>query len=219
MNGIHGKPRPADAAPATEGRMIRWADHYDLFVRLLTLGRDRSIRSMTIELAQIQAGDSVLEVGCGTGTVTLAAKAKAGASGRVAGIDPAPEMIQVARAKAARAGAEIDFRVAAIETLPFPDASFDVVVSSLMMHHLPPDVKRQGVAEVRRVLKPGGHLFVIDFQRPKSLWGHLSASVAVHSMADDSMTVLPPMLRSAGFRDVQTGDTRFGYLGYVRAGV
>lgn len=219
MNVMHRKPHTTEPAPETSGRLIRWANHYDTFVRVLTFGRDRAIREMTVDMARIQSGDSILEVGCGTGEVTLAARARAGSSGRVCGIDPAPEMIDVARSKAMRAGVAIDFRVGVIEALAYPDASFDVVLSSLMMHHLPPDVKRQGLAEVRRVLKPGGHLFVLDFQRPKTFFGRLSVGVAIHSMTDTSITDLPGMMRSAGFTDVQSGDTRIAYLGFVRGTV
>src|SRR3954452_10802058 len=104
-----------DAAPATRGNVIHWAGHYDQVVSLLTLGRRRRLRAMTIALACIRAGDRVLEVGCGTGDVALAACAPAGPRGSVSGIDAGLEMIAVARAKAARAGAVIDFRVEPIE--------------------------------------------------------------------------------------------------------
>jgi len=74
---------------------------------------------------------------------------------RVYGIDAVPAMIAVARRKANQAGRAIDYQVAAVEALPFPDAISDVVVSSLMMHHLPDDLKGRGLAMIRRVLKPG----------------------------------------------------------------
>ena len=72
------------------------------------------------------------------------------------GIDASLEMIEVAKKKSGRVGADIDFRVALIEAIPFPDASFDLVTSSLMIHHLPPDLKLTGLTEVHRVLEPGG---------------------------------------------------------------
>ena len=135
-----------DSAPATRGAVIRWAGHYDQVVSLLTLGRRAQLRKMTIALARIQPGDRVLEVGCGTGDLAIAACAPAGPRGSVSGIDAGPEMIAVARAKAARAGVAVDFRVEPIEALTYPDATFDIVLSSLMMHHLPDDLKRQGLA-------------------------------------------------------------------------
>jgi len=90
-------------------------------VAILTLGRARVIRTATAKLARIAPGESVLDVGRGTGDVTMAAHARAGAAGRVRGIDAAPAMIAVARRKAARTGQTIDYRVAAIEALPFPE--------------------------------------------------------------------------------------------------
>ena len=142
-------------APKTAGRVIHWARWYDLFGRLISFGRDKAIREKLIELAAPAPGEKVLDVGCGTGTLALALKSRVG-TGEVHGIDASPEMIEVAREKVAKAGSDIDFQVALIEAIPFPDASFDLVTSSLMLHHLPDDLKRTGLDEIRRVLKPGG---------------------------------------------------------------
>src|SRR5436853_2061435 len=161
----HSAPHAAHA-PATQGQLIRWARYYDLFVSVFTLGHRRQLRQSTVELAGIQPGERVLEVGCGTGDVALAARERAGTSGAAYGIDPSVEMIAVARDKAARAGLAVDFQVGVIEALAFPDASFDVVLSSLMMHHLPGDLKQRGLVEIVRVLKPGGRLLIVDFKRP-----------------------------------------------------
>src|SRR6185436_20012274 len=116
----------------TEGSLIRWAPYYDLVTNLMTLGQARRLRKMTVDQALVKPGDSVLDVGCGTGEVTLPAKTRA-KDGKVYGIDPAPEMIAVAQKKAVHKKLEIDFRVGVIESLPFPDAMIDVVTSSLMM--------------------------------------------------------------------------------------
>jgi ubiquinone/menaquinone biosynthesis C-methylase UbiE len=204
------------AAPQTAGRTIRWAGHYDLMVKLMLLGRDRSLRRSTLELAQLQPGESVLDVGCGTGDLTLLAKATVGLTGTVCGIDAAPEMIEVARHKATRAGAKIDFRVEPIEALTFPDRSFDVVVSSLMMHHLPDDVKRQGLAEIARVLKPGGRLMIVDMKRPTSRLGHWLSAVALHRNMPVGAQDLSGWLQAAGFTHIEAGNTRHWLLGYVR---
>src|SRR5579859_2389651 len=87
----------------TRGSVIHWARFYDPVVTLLTLGRAPAMREEAADLAAIQPGESVLEVGCGTGQLTQRARARAGSSGLVCGIDPSAEMIRVAREKAQRA--------------------------------------------------------------------------------------------------------------------
>lgn len=143
------------------------ARYYDLLAGLLTLGRERAFRERIVELAEVRPGDRVLDVGCGTGTLAIAMKRRVGRSGVVCGIDASPEMIARARRKAAKARVDVSFDVAIVEALPFGDASFDVVTSTLMLHHLPMPVRQQCVREIRRVLKPGGRLLTADFARPK----------------------------------------------------
>ncbi len=155
------------ASPAqTEGRLIHWPLFYDVSVNIMTLGHAARLRLLTLDQALLKPGESILDVGCGTGGVTIPAKIQVGNYGTAAGIDPAPAMIAIARRKASRAGLEIDFRVGVIESLPFHDGTFDAVTSSLMMHHLPEHVRVKGLAEIRRVLKPGGRLLVADVIRP-----------------------------------------------------
>ncbi len=204
----------------TTGMTIRQARSYDLHVALMTLGRGRALRERTIKLARITPGEHVLDVGCGTGEITMRAKARSGPTGSVAGIDPAPEMIAVARQKAARAGLDVDYRVAAVETMPFADATFDVVMSSLMMHHLPEDLKPRALAEIRRVLKPSGRLVVVDLKQPTSHLGRLAPVWLLHrSAADHSLQDLAALLNKAGFAAIETGGAGAGYLGYVHARV
>src|SRR5689334_10863122 len=201
----------------TEGTLIRWAPYYDFTVNIVTLGKARTLRKLTVDKALIQPGDSVLDVGCGTGEVTLPAKTRA-KDGKVYGIDPAPEMIAVARKKAARKKLEIDFRVGVIESLPFPDASLDVVTSSLMMHHLPEDLKVRGLAEVYRVLKPGGRLLIADFMNPtSSLVNHLFLAFTQHRGLKSGIEDLRRMLTNAGFTQVIQSDDTVLVIGFVRA--
>ena len=210
----HSAPH-APHAPATQGRLIRWAKYYDPFVSVFTLGHRRQLRRATVELAGIQPGERVLEVGCGTGDVALAARERAGASGAAYGIDPSAEMIAVARDKAARAGLAVDFQVGVIEALAFPDASFDVVLSSLMMHHLPGDLKQRGLVEIVRVLKPGGRLLIVDFKRPTTRWASTMNRLVFHGTLREGLPNLPALLHEAGFTQVQMGDMPFSMLGFV----
>ena len=199
--------------PATEtrGRTIPWAGFYDAVVWLLSLGKGADIRQATVELARIEPGDRLLDVGCGTGDLTLAAKALAGPGGEVVGTDASPEMIDAARRKAARAGLKVTFQVDLVEKMSFPDDRFDVVLSSLMMHHLPDDLKRQGLSEIYRVLRPGGRLLVVDLesstggsvvQRFSDVMIQLHGG---HTAMQDNVKKLSPFLEAAGFTGLESG--------------
>lgn len=217
---MHSHTHSHETPAQTEGRLIRWATFYDTFTTILTLGHAGRLRTMTVDLAQLKPGESVLDVGCGTGGVTLPAKQHVGNNGQVAGIDPAPEMIAVARKKATRAGLEIDFRIGVIESLPYPDASFDVVTSSLMMHHLPYEVQVKGLAEIRRVLKPGGQIFIADMLRlSKSLHDRLFATLTFHGGRVERFGIqdLQKIIEEAGFENIQLLDESFLTIGFLRA--
>lgn len=207
----------ADARPQTAGRTISWAWAYDGLTRLLTLGQERRLRQATVALAALQPGETVLDVGCGTGSLTLLAKQAVGSAGQVYGIDASPEMIAVARRKATRARAAVEFRLGVIEALTFPDQTFDVVLSSLMFHHLPGDLKRQGLAELYRVLKSGGRLLIVDMARPHTgLAGHLQLALMFHRGLDSGVGDLAPLMVEAGFGQIEAGGLEFGPLGYIR---
>ncbi len=159
------------SAPPTKGIRIRWPRWYDAVNRIHFLGREERFREWTVDLAEIEPGQTVLDVGCGTGNLTMAAKVRVGADGEVHGIDAAPEMIQEAERKAADKDLDIHYQVGLIEDIPLPDGRFDVVLSSLMLHHLPKDLKRRGIAEIARVLKPGGRFVAVDID--PALMGNL----------------------------------------------
>ena len=155
MHRIHNEPKTVHG-PETTGATIHWASQYDIFTNLMGLGVNRPNSMMVIELAKIKSGDKVLDVGCGTGNLTLTAKKYAGASGSVYGIDASPEMIEIAQKKAKRMGSETIFEIGLVEKLAYPDATFDVIISRLVIHHLPDDLKRTAFTEILRVLKRAG---------------------------------------------------------------
>ena len=140
---------------------------YDLKLWLASRGRVRAFRERQLDLANLTAGESVLDIGCGTGTLAIAAARRVGTTGAVIGVDPSPDLLARARKKARRARVDATFEQAGGEKLPFPDASFDLVLSTLVFHHLPHDVLRSSAEEIRRVLKPGGRLLAVDIGGPQ----------------------------------------------------
>lgn len=203
-------------APQTTGMTIRWwAPLYDAVAWLSTGGQEGAIRRETIAAARITPGASVLDVGCGTGTLAIAAAKKAKTDGEVHGIDASPEMIELARRKAAKKGVAATFHVAPIEALPFPDATFDVVLSTFMLHHLPDDVKRAGFAEVHRVLKPGGHLLAVDLaDGNRTIIGHIIALFG-HIQPEGYVDSLKTIMSTAQFENVHEQQTRRKLLAFL----
>jgi ubiquinone/menaquinone biosynthesis C-methylase UbiE len=145
-----------------DGIVIHSAVEYDRRFIVRARGRERAFRAELIELARLAPGESVLDVGCGTGTLALAAKRRVGREGAVHGIDPSPEMIARARSKARSRDLDVAFDEAVVQSLPFPDETFDAVLAVLTVHQLPHDDLQKALREIERVLKPGGRLFVAD---------------------------------------------------------
>jgi ubiquinone/menaquinone biosynthesis C-methylase UbiE len=151
--------------PRKRGLVMHSAAAYDLMVWLITFGRERAFREAMLRLAHLKMGESVLDVGCGTGTLAIAAKRQVGTTGAVCGVDASPEMIVRAEKKARNAGVEVAFKRAFAQSLPFSDAQFDVLLTTVMLHHLPRNARHEFAGEIRRVLKPGGRVLAIDFAR------------------------------------------------------
>jgi len=207
----------------TKGLVLNQGWRYDLMEwfhdTFSFRGKFRELRQRTANLARLQPGDAVLDVGCGTGTLAIEVAHRVGRAGRVAGVDPGTQQIARARAKAARRHVPIEFQIGVIEQLPFPDQTFDVVFSTLMMHHVPASLKRQGLAEIARVLKPGGRLVIADFKRKQERQGQAARFHAGGS----SMQDLAALVKDTGFSEVETEEMRpprfsaFPGAGIVRA--
>ena len=200
-----------EGAPRTKGLVIQWAARYDLLAWLLTRGRERALRERLINLAGLEPGSSVLDIGCGTGTLAIAATRHVGASGEVYGIDASPPMIARAMWKAKKASANVVFQAAAAERLPFPDHRFDVVLSTLMLHHLPRTTREQCLREVARVLKPGGHILAVDFGRRR----HGGILARLHRHGHVEIRQIVELVEKAGLTVVSSGSVGMNDLQFV----
>ncbi len=213
----HTHSHPHQTVTPTKGRIIRMAGHYDLLVNLLLFGQEKAFRKNIIRSASIPAGATVLDVGCGTGTLALLAKEEAGEQGKVFGIDAAPEMIEVARQKSHQQNCDVTFRQAVIEALPFEDSTFDIVLSSLMFHHLPDDLKKQGLTEIYRVLKPEGRLLIVDMSRPTNFLQQIGMTVIFHGGLTNGIQDIVAMMNEVGYTGIQLKNGWWGLLGSLQA--
>ena len=178
-----------------------WAlPFYDSFTWVI--GGDAARRAL-IEQAALEAGQEVLDLGCGTGTLVVLVK-RLHPDVVVTGLDPDPRALERAERKAARAGLMVRFDRGFSDELPYPEASFDRVFSSFMFHHLEAESKAKTFAEVRRVLRPGGSLHLVDFggHRPGSsgFLAHLLHST--DRLKDNFEERIPALMSQAGLRDV-----------------
>ncbi len=201
----------------TEGQTISWARFYDLFVGLVFSGGVQKMMRSMVRLAQIQSGENVLDVGCGTGTLAILVKQTAGKNAAIHGLDAAPEMIERARQKAQRAKVAVDFQTGLVEDIRFPDGTFDVVMNSMMMHHLPAGLKEKALVEMYRVLKPGGRLLIMDFEPPKKGLYKAFLTLLLGAMTAIDNTTIPPLVEGAGFTDVKKGPTDTPIASYISA--
>lgn len=148
----------------------------------------------------------ILDLGCGTGAMALAL-ARELPDADVIGIDGDPDVLRRARAKVASAGVEVKLQEAMADRLPLEDASVDAVVSTLVFHHLPPEVKRGALAEVCRVLVPGGRLLICDVGRAsdplmRGLFFAIQLLDGFATTRENIQGKLPRIVEDAGFTDI-----------------
>jgi len=158
--------RAALASPDSKSRYVRRlfstiADRYDLITVLLSYGQDRRWKRRVVELAGAGPDTRALDLACGTGDIAFAV---ADRGARVVGLDVTHRMVQLARLKAPVSGAAVRFVTGDMMALPFRDEEFDLVTTGYGIRNVP-DITG-AIAEMRRVLKPGGTLLSLDFNRP-----------------------------------------------------
>jgi SAM-dependent methyltransferase len=200
----------------TGGRTLTHGRAYEAFGTVFFGGRRRQVFTRLARLSGARPGDRVLDVGCGTGYLTLCVADAVTPAGSVLGIDPSPEVLAHARRRAGHR-THCTFADGIAEELPGGDGGYDVVVSSLMIHHLPQDARARAVAEMHRVLRPGGRLLLADFRPPANpVARHLVGAVTGPVMEHNPVHLLQPLARAAGFTDIESGDLH-PWIHYVRA--
>jgi ubiquinone/menaquinone biosynthesis C-methylase UbiE len=199
----------------TTGRVLHSAALYDVVAWLFLRGREGIFRENLLDLARLRAGETVLDVACGTGTLAIAAKRRVGPAGSVHGIDASPAMIARATRKARTREVEVAFRNGIVEALPYPDAHFDAVLSTLMLHHLPRNARQRCAREMGRVLKPDGRVLVVDFGEPPKKRGGLLSHLHRHGHVP--LRDIIEVLRDAGLNVVESGAVGIKDLQFVLA--
>ncbi|WP_456425081.1 class I SAM-dependent methyltransferase [Rhodocaloribacter sp.] len=195
---------------------------YDAVVGCTT--RERTFKRALIRQADIEPGQRILDLACGTGTLSIRIK-QACPEAEVVGVDGDPEILSLAARKARRAGVSVRLDEAMSFDLPYPEAHFDRVVSSLFFHHLSWTDKQRTAREVYRILRPGGQFHVADWGKAehagmRALFVFIQLLDGFGNTRDNVAGRLPELFEGAGFDEVaktRTFSTLFGTMALYRA--
>ena len=194
---------------------------YDPMVSLMGFGR--AVQEL-ISQANIERANSVLDLGCGTGTLIVMLKRQYSAV-EVTGLDPDSKALQRARKKASRAGVSVQLDHGFADALPYGERSFDRVFSSFMFHHLDEQERERTSREVLRVLRPDGSFHLLDFVSNETSHGFFERLFAGHAlMKTNTNQRILGLISRAGFSNVtkvKEGSMLFGLMrtSYFRATV
>jgi ubiquinone/menaquinone biosynthesis C-methylase UbiE len=211
---VHLVPRSSRSS-STRGHALGAPGLYDAFVDVFFLGRRRATFESLVRVAGVQPRQRVLDVGCGTGYFARLLANTVGPGGLVVGVDASPEMIEYANRQHRRPG-NCQFQIGAAEALSFPPEHFDVVVSSLFMHHLPADLRPTAIAEMRRVLRPGGVLLIAEAQVPRARGWRLLARLHGYDRMARAVPDLERLIAGTNFEQISSGQAP-PWLRYVQA--
>jgi ubiquinone/menaquinone biosynthesis C-methylase UbiE len=195
---------------------------YDPFLRATLKGE--KFKALLIEQAQITPGQRVLDLGCGTATLTIMVKRRC-PDATVVGLDADAAALALERGKVAAAGVDVELHHGLASSAPFEPASFDRIVSSLLFHHLTTEHKRLTLKKARELLRPGGELHIADWGKPQNAIMRLAYVVVqlldgFRTTSDNLRGLLVPLIQEAGFAGVSETHqemTVFGTLSFYRA--
>ena len=178
---------------------------YDPVVRFTS--RETVFKKALIEQASVRPHQQVLDLGCGTGTLTILLK-EAAPLADVVGLDGDPGVLKIASKKVRESSLNIDLDEGMSFDLPYQNGYFDRVVSSLFFHHLTTENKVKTLGEIKRVLKPGGEFHIADWGKPSSYFMRLSSRLiqlldGFETTADNFNGLIPQMMEQAGFGKIE----------------
>ena len=194
---------------------------YDPVTRILGIP---SLHRMLVDQAGIQPRQRVLEIGCGTGNLALLVK-RLHADAEVVGIDPDAAALRAALRKATRAGLDVRWDAGLAQALPYPEGTFDRILSAMMLHHLETDDKRAALRTARRALAPRGSIHLVDFGgRAEPSDGFMARRLARSARLEHNYSGgIDAAMRQAGFTHVSEVDHRvsrlMGRITFYRADV
>lgn len=187
---------------------------YDTILNLIGFGYKQ--REKIVKLLNLENGEKLLDVGCGTGTLLIVAK-KLNPDIDAIGIDIDEKILKIATEKTKKENLKVSYLNASADRLPFKNSSFDVVVSSLAFHHLPFNIKKGAIFEIKRILKKDGRFLLVDFGKTENFWINVFYQIVKFLRIEEATTLkdnvegkLPLWLKESGFK---TKEVALQYLG------
>jgi ubiquinone/menaquinone biosynthesis C-methylase UbiE len=198
-----------------------WANIYDIvnYFVFMIFGGGNNLSNEIAEMAQLKEAKSVLDVGCGTGHLSLEIVKRLSSGGRVIGVDAGEKMVTLAKNKLQERQMPIQFLRVSAESVPFKDEVFDCVFNVFLLHHLPMELKIAAFKEMYRVLKKGGELITVDVDKPSTLLGKLIGLSRYHvkEIRDNMRASLDLLLTDAGFTNIRIMKKKWGIFSYIHA--
>jgi ubiquinone/menaquinone biosynthesis C-methylase UbiE len=207
-----------DSAP-TRGRTLDYAAGvYDVLSPLMTFGQEKRIGKIAVELLDLKGHEKIIDIGCGTGSLTIdiAGKLSPAKGGQIIGIDAAAKMIAMAQKKASGIG-QAQFCISAAEHLEYPDETFDCAISTFFFHHIDFELKLQALNEIWRTLKNNGKVVIVDVDTPTNIFGKICAWSGYvlfqqHEIKENIEGKLRDAIVQSKFRQFELISSHMGYV-------